>query len=205
MTRPAPIQKLSRWSALLFMTWLPQGAEAAQKPANILFIFADDWGRIASIHARTRLDGVPTDGLNDLVSTPNLDRIATQGVLFRNAHVNAPSCTPCRSSLLSGQYFWRTGRGAILNGAVWDSAIPSYPLLLRDNGYHIGKSLKVWSPGTPADAPFGGQKPAFENSGTRMGHFSENATRLITGGLQREDVKQRIYQEIRGRKYMALR
>ena len=48
-------------------------------------------------------------GINDVVRTPNFDRIARSGVLFRNAHVNAPSCTPCRSALLSGQYFWARG------------------------------------------------------------------------------------------------
>jgi len=46
-----------------------------------------------------------------------------------------------------GAIFFRTGRGAILQGAVWDSSIPSYPLLLLDSGYHIGKTYKVWSPG----------------------------------------------------------
>jgi len=63
--------------------------------------------------------------------------------------------------LLSGQYFWRTGRGAILRGAVWDKSIPAYPLLLHDAGYHIGKTYKVWDPGTPSDAPYGGQKYTF--------------------------------------------
>ena len=64
--------------------------------------------------------------------------------------------------MLSGRYFFNTGRGAILRGAIWDSAIPTFPLQLRDAGYHIGKSYKVWSPGTPADAPFGGQTHAYE-------------------------------------------
>ena len=50
---------------------------------------------------------------NGWVKTPNIDRMAREGVLFRNAFVTAPSCTPCRSSLLSGQYFFRTGMGAI--------------------------------------------------------------------------------------------
>ncbi len=103
--------------------------------------------------------------LNDVVKTPNVDRVAREGILFRNAFVNSPSCTPCRSSLLTGRYFFNTGRGAILNGAVWDDSIPSYPLMLRDSGYHIGKSYKVWSPGTPADAPFGGQKYAYQKGG----------------------------------------
>ena len=95
-------------------------AADAKRP-NILFAFADDWGRLASVYAA--VDG--PGGLNDVVRTPNFDRIAKRGVLFRNAFVNAPSCTPCRSSILSGQYFWRTGRGAILRGAVWDDTIPA--------------------------------------------------------------------------------
>ncbi len=125
---------------------------------NILFLFADDWGRHAGIYAQ--IDG--PGGVNDVLQTPNFDRLARQGVLFRNTHVNAPSCTPCRSALLSGQYFWRTGRAAILRGAVWDMALPSYPLLLNESGYHIGKRYKVWSPGTPPDAPYGGREFAYE-------------------------------------------
>src|SRR6478735_8100120 len=133
----------------------------AAERLNILFVFADDWGRYASAYAG--VDGKPS--INDVIKTPNVDRVAKEGVLFRHAFVNAPSCTPCRSSLLSGRFFFNTGRGAILNGAVWDSSIPSYPLMLRDSGYHIGKSYKVWSPGTPADAPFGGQQYAYEKRG----------------------------------------
>src|SRR6185369_15834 len=91
---------------------------AAERP-NILFCFADDWGRYASIYAE--VDGKPSP--NQILKTPNIDRIARNGVLFRNAFVNAPSCTPCRSALLSGRYFFRTGRGAILQGAQWDSSI----------------------------------------------------------------------------------
>jgi uncharacterized sulfatase len=57
--------------------------------------------------------------------------VAKEGVLFRHAFVNAPSCTPCRSALLSGRYFFNTGQGAILQGAQWDSKIPAFPLLLK--------------------------------------------------------------------------
>ena len=81
-------------------------AVADSSRPNILFAFADDWGRYASAYSV-----IEQGGLNDLINTPNFDRIAKEGVLFTNAFVNAPSCTPCRSSLLSGQYFWRTGRG----------------------------------------------------------------------------------------------
>lgn len=167
--------------------------QAAVKRPNILFLFADDWGRHAGIYAKVEGAG----GVNDVVRTPHFDRVAREGVLFRNAHVNAPSCTPCRSALLSGQYFWRTGRGAILQGAVWDPAIPSYPLLLRDAGYHIGKTYKVWSPGTPVDAPYGGQEHAYEKAGNRFNQFSQNVARLVAEGRSVEQAKQLIFDEVR--------
>lgn len=172
---------------------LPSSFGAEQRP-NILFLFADDWGRYASIMAE--VDG--PGGINDVVRTPHFDRIARSGVLFRNAHVNAPSCTPCRSSLLSGQYFWRTRRGAILQGAVWDSSTPAYPLLLKEAGYHIGKTFKVWSPGTPADAPYGGQQHAYEKAGRRFNQFSQTATKLVADGMPVEAAKQVLYDEARG-------
>jgi len=160
---------------------------------NVLFLFADDWGRHAGIYAQVEGAG----GVNDVLRTPHFDRIARQGVLFRNAHVNAPSCTPCRSALLSGQYFWRTGRGAILQGAVWDPAIPSYPLLLKDAGYHIGKTYKVWSPGTPVDAPYGGKAHTYQKAGNRFNQFSQSVHRLTAEGRSVEDAKQVLYDEVR--------
>lgn len=182
-----------RLSALLALV-LAALASAAEPRPNILFFFADDWGRFARIYAEhDRLAGA-----NGLLRTPHLDRLAKDGVLFRNAHVNAPSCTPCRSSLLSGQHFWRTGRGAILQGAVWDETIPTYPLLLRDAGYHLGKSYKVWSPGSPADAPYGGQQHAFEKSGRAFNNFSENATELVEKGATVEVARTQLLEEVRG-------
>lgn len=164
------------------------------KRPNILFIFADDWGRFAGIYSEA--DG--RGGVNDIIPTPNFDRIARDGVLFRNAFVNAPSCTPCRSSLLSGQYFWRTGRGAILQGAVWDPKIPVWPLMLKDSGYHIGKSFKVWSPGIPADAPFGGHQNAYQSSGGRFNQFSQFVTDMVAKGSAVEAAKQVLLDETAG-------
>jgi len=161
---------------------------------NILFCFADDWGRYASCYAR--LETAPS--LNQVIRTPNIDRVAREGVMFRNAFVPAPSCTPCRSALLSGRYWWNTGRGAILQGAVWDASIPSFPLLLRDAGYHIGKSYKVWSPGTPADAPFGGQQFAYEKAGRAPNNFSEEATRMILQGKSVAEARETILAQVRG-------
>lgn len=168
-------------------------ASAAEKKPNILFLFADDWGRYASILRETEGPGT----INDVVETPNFDKIAKEGVFFRNAHVSAPSCTPCRSALLTGQHFWRTNTGAILRGAVWDATIPSYPLLLQEAGYFIGYTHKVWGPGTPANSPFT-KEQAFAKRGGRFNQFSQNATKAIAEGTPFETIKAELLEESRG-------
>ena len=118
----------SAWPRLVFVAALILSLHVAASRAraadsarpNILFIIFDDWGwQHAGAYGST------------WVKTPNFDRVAREGVLFRHAFVSAPSCTPSRSALLSGQHFWRTGRGAILTGAVWDGSNLSWPLILK--------------------------------------------------------------------------
>ncbi len=170
-----------------FSTTLAMAAPTDQP--NIVFAFADDWGRYAGAYAE-----LEPGGPSDIVNTPNFDRVAGEGVLFTNAFVTAPSCTPCRSSLLSGQYFWRTGRGAILQGAVWDESIPSYPLILRDNGYHIGHTYKVWSPGTPVNAPYGAKQYAYNRRGGRFNRFSQT----VSAADDQQSAKLALLEEVRG-------
>ncbi len=178
---------------LILVGWFGTSGQSAERP-NILFAFADDWGRHASAYAQ--IDGPGT--VNDVIRTPNFDAVAKSGVLFRNAFVNAPSCTPCRSSLLSGQHFWRTRRAAILQGAVWNEAIPTWPLLLRDNGYGVGFTFKVWSPGTPRNAPIGGSKYEYRQAGGRFNGFSQTATKMVRGGKTVAEAKQVLREEVLG-------
>ena len=175
-------------AVLVLATVAITSSVVAQRP-NVVIAFADDWGRYASAYALLEPGGV-----NDIVQTPNFDRLARRGVLFTRAFVNSPSCTPCRSSLLSGQYFWRTGRGAILQGAIWDASIPSFPLLLQDSGYHLGHMSKVWSPGTPANAPIGAMKTAFNSAGSRFNNYSEQMSEANDPAVAKDE----MLTEVRG-------
>ncbi len=103
---------------------------------NIVFCLADDWGWP---HAGSYGDNV--------VKTPNFDRIANEGVLFNHAYVSSPSCTPSRNSFITGKYHWELESGANL----W-STLPvkheSFIHLLADHGYVTGRTkAKTWGPG----------------------------------------------------------
>ncbi len=132
-------------SAVLGLMSQTATADEPNERPNVLFIFADDWGRHAGIYRE--LDGPGT--MNDVVGTPHIDALAKQGVVFRSAFVSSPSCTPCRSALFSGQHFWRCGRGSILRGAHWEDNQISFATLLHDSGYQLGLSYKAWGPGAP--------------------------------------------------------
>ena len=192
MRTPPPTLALAALLLVPAVASAPASAAGGERP-NLLFAFADDWGRYASAYAA--LDG---DARNDLCrvagfSTPHFDRVAARGVLFTHAYVNAPSCTPCRSSLLTGRPFWATGRGAILNGAVWDGSIGSYPEALAADGYAVGQTYKVWSPGTPNDAPFFAREREYEKAGRRFNRFSQ----VVSDRGDRDAGRSELYSEVR--------
>ena len=162
------------------------GSESAKRP-NIFFFFADDWGRYAGNYTE--------NPVNTTINTPSFDRLAREGVRFTNAHITSPSCTPCRSSLFSGQYFYRTGRGAILRPAIWDETIPTFPLELEKSGYRIGFTYKAWGPGLNPDTPFGGNRTRYSRAGNRFNQFSQNVTKMVAAGQDREIAKEEIYAE----------
>lgn len=121
------------------------------RPPNILFCIADDWGWP---HA-----GVYGD---EVVNTPTFDRLAREGVLFEHAFISSPSCTPSRSAILTGQQFWRLGESANLWSTL-DIAIPVYPLIMKEAGYHVGRSGKSWGPGNLEVGGYIDSHPAGDN------------------------------------------
>ena len=118
---------------------LTAGTSAGQRTGatspNILVIIADDW---AWPHAGVYGDNV--------VKTPTFDRIAREGVLFRNAFAAAPSCTPSRASLLTGRPPHALAEGGNLWGYL-PERFEVYPDLLEQAGYAVGHTRKGWGPG----------------------------------------------------------
>jgi arylsulfatase A-like enzyme len=124
-----------RIAALVLILAGAAAPQDAPRRPNILLCIADDWGWP---HAGAYGDPV--------VKTPHFDRVAREGVLFRQAFASSPSCTPSRNALLSGQWHWRLGPGANLH-STWDEKTPVYPLLLQAAGYHVGHWRKSFGPG----------------------------------------------------------
>ena len=124
---------------------------AAPKRPNILFLLADDW---AWPHASC-LDC-------PVVKTPTFDRVAKEGVLFRNVHAAAPSCSPSRAAILTGQWFWRLEQGANLHGFI-PAKFAVYPDLLAAAGYFVGMTKKGYGPGTNPGRPHNAAGPSFKD------------------------------------------
>ncbi len=96
---------------------------------NILFIMTDD-------HSYQTLSAY-----NDkLIETPNLDRIAKDGVIFRNSFVGNSICAPSRATMLTGKHTHKNGQ--INNMVTFDGSQTTFPKLLQEAGYQtalIGK------------------------------------------------------------------
>ncbi len=136
---PHFVKSFARVSGFLLATLWQLSVVAADSPTqrpNILFCLADDWGWL---HAGAYGDKV--------VRTPNFDRVAREGVLFTRAFSAAPSCTPSRAAMLTGQAPHRLEEGVNLWGFL-PKKFETYPDRLQQSGYFIGLMRKGWGPGS---------------------------------------------------------
>ena len=69
-----------------------------------------------------------------VVKTPNLDRIASQGVVFANTYTGNPVCTPGRTSMMTGMY--ASDCNSFCNSTVWDGSHPIWGTHLKQEGYY---------------------------------------------------------------------
>lgn len=165
-------------------------AEPVKQP-NILFMFADDLGRYASAYADPQKPSV-----NDIIKTPVFDRIAHEGVLFTNAFVSSPSCTPCRGSVYTGRHFFRNGSASQLH-FPWAGGAPDpldkvvgLPMTMAKGGYHWGWTYKEHIP----RHIFGGEKNHYRKHGLNLNAYSQ----IVSKAKDPEAAKQSIIDEVRG-------
>ena len=126
---------------LLFSLFdLTPGASAAEsKRPNILFAIADDWGAHASAY------GTPW------VKTPGFDRVAREGLLFKNAYTPNAKCAPSRAILLTGRHSWQLEEAAN-HMSYFPAKFKSWPEALMEKGWFVGLTAKGWGPGIANDA-----------------------------------------------------
>ncbi len=103
-----------------------------EKPLNILLIFAEDLGLQISPYGEKQ------------ISTPGLDRLASEGTVFENAYCTSATCSPSRASLFSGQYPHQTGHIGLADyGYSMRSGTQVFPAFLKKAGYETGLSYKI--------------------------------------------------------------
>ena len=109
---------------------LAQPARQQSRP-NMIFILVDD----------LRWDELGITG-HPFIKTPHIDRIGSEGALFRNAFMTTPLCSPSRASFLTGQYAYSHGITDNVDRSVASHKLITFPLLLQQAGYataFIGK------------------------------------------------------------------
>lgn len=94
---------------------------------NIIFILTDD----------QRFDAMGYAG-NNIIQTPEMDKLAEEGVYFRKAFVTTPICATSRASLFTGLHE-RTHNYCFMRGLIKEAYMKtSYPYILREGGYYTG-------------------------------------------------------------------
>lgn len=112
---------------VILLAWIAGAVVHAQQPLNILLITADDLGDQLGCYGDT------------VAKTPYLDRLATEGTRFTRAYVTQASCSPSRSSILTGLYPHQNGQLGLVNfNYSIHPGTPNVFGLLKKAGYRTG-------------------------------------------------------------------
>jgi N-acetylglucosamine-6-sulfatase len=129
--------------------------KGTKKSPNLIFIYTDD----------QRYDALGVNG-NDVIITPELDKLADEGMRFTNANVVFSLCSPSRAALLTGRY--GSANGVLQLGSDLNKNEKTVAQYLKDNGYITGLSGKWHIGRSPVDAGFD-FAVWFEGNGTYYG------------------------------------
>ena len=115
---------------VLIVSSCSKSTEQEQGPPNIVFIMSDD-------HAYQAISAYS----DHLIQTPNIDRIANEGIKFTNACVTNSICAPSRAVILTGKHSHLNGK--IDNLFPFDTTNITFPQILHDNGYQTAMFGKL--------------------------------------------------------------
>ncbi len=118
-------------AAALALPRIPLVFGEETKRPNVIFIMSDDH----TSQAVSAYGGI----LKDVCPTPNIDRLANEGMLFTNCFVTNSICTPSRSAIMTGKYAHKNG---VYKFTALDQSQPTLPKMMQVAGYHtalIGK------------------------------------------------------------------
>lgn len=117
----------NRFSAVVLFGVVPILGIKAEKRPNIVFIMSDDHG-----YQTVSAYGCP---VSQIAPTPNIDRLASDGMIFRNAFVENSISAPSRATLLTGMYSHHHKQTTLQYG-IMDSTLTYFPELLQAAGYN---------------------------------------------------------------------
>ncbi|MFT5130013.1 MAG: arylsulfatase A [Rhodothermales bacterium] len=114
----------------------------ADRP-NVVILYADDMG----------VGDVSYGDKDAKIQTPNLDRLATEGMTFTDGHSSSGICTPSRFAMLAGQHHWRRFHGIVnaFGGPVFEDGEYTIAKMFKEKGYRTGCFGK-WHLGWSFDA-----------------------------------------------------
>ena len=157
---------------IIFITISCESIKKKNNIPNILIAIADDQS-----YPHTGIYGFSQ------INTPAFDYVAKNGVLFNNAFVAAPGCSPSRAAMLTGKNIWELEEAGT-HASNFPLKFDVYTEILRDIGFHVGYTGKPWGPGNweisgrkenPAGKEF--NKHVLESpptSGIRPNDYQEN-------------------------------
>ena len=128
-----------RATLLLTLALLPSIADAASDAQpNVLLIITDEhnFRTLGCYRELMPREQAEMWGIGAVVKTPNIDRLAEEGVICTRAYATAPTCTPCRAAIFTGLYPHATG--APKHNMTLDSSLPTIATRLNDAGYRTG-------------------------------------------------------------------
>ena len=124
MTLCNKISRIIFFTSFLVFSCVTKDLEQIKSP-NVIYILADDlgYGDLGCYNKKSK------------IFTPNIDLLASEGMMFTDMHSTSSVCTPTRYSILTGEYAWRT---RMKSGVLWSYG----PLMIPDEKTTVSKLFK---------------------------------------------------------------